>query len=217
MTLAKTSAETSTNDPLLAITALDGRYASKVAVLNRIVSEYGLLRWRVQVECCWFLCLARSSEITELELTEPSQGAAIEAVYQEFSVADAARIKELEATTNHDVKAVEYFVKEKIALIPGLEARIEFVHFACTSEDINNLAYGLMLLSARDEVLLPQMNELISAVDNLARDNAELPMLSTHPRPAGITHHPRQRTRQRQRPPEPPARAVSKHWRHSAR
>lgn len=188
MTLAKTSAETSTNDPLLAITALDGRYASKVAVLNRIVSEYGLLRWRVQVECCWFLCLARSSEITELELTEPSQGAAIEAVYQEFSVADAARIKELEATTNHDVKAVEYFVKEKIVLIPGLETRIEFVHFACTSEDINNLAYGLMLLSAREEVLLPQMNELISAVDNLARDNAELPMLSrTHGQPASPT------------------------------
>jgi len=182
------SPDTTGLDPLLAITSLDGRYASKVASLNTIVSEYGLLRWRVQVECCWFLHLARSPEIRELTLHSDAQEKSVTAIYEKFSLADASRIKAIEATTNHDVKAVEYFVKERIAEIDGLAGSIEFVHFACTSEDINNLAYGLMLLSARAEVLLPQMQQLISALDRMAEANADLPMLSrTHGQPASPT------------------------------
>jgi len=175
-------------DPLLAISALDGRYASRVAPLNTIVSEYGLLRWRVQVECCWFMSLAAAPDIAELPVLDTRQAAAVAAIYQDFSLADAARIKALERTTNHDVKAVEYFVKERIAVIEGLADHIEFVHFACTSEDINNLAYGLMLLAARDQVLLPQMQQLIDVIDSLASANHKLPMLSrTHGQPASPT------------------------------
>lgn len=175
-------------DPLLAVSALDGRYASKVAALNTIVSEFGLLRWRVQVECCWFIHLARAPDVAQLAPLDESAHSAIVGIFENFSLEDARRIKTLEATTNHDVKAVEYFVKERIGAIDGLSGAIEYVHFACTSEDINNLAYGLMLLNARSEVLLPQMQQLISAIDRLAEANAELPMLSrTHGQPASPT------------------------------
>ena len=162
MTLSPTTPDL---DPLLAISALDGRYASKVTQLRDIVSEFGLLRWRVQVECCWFQSLAQAADVSELPALTDGQNRAVTDIYRGFSLADAGRIKTLEATTNHDVKAVEYFVKERIAQIKGLEGAIEFVHFACTSEDINNLAYGLMLLAARDRVLLPQMDELIEELN----------------------------------------------------
>jgi len=186
--MTSSSEQPNSLDPLLAISALDGRYAGKVAALNTIVSEYGLLRFRVQVECCWYLRLASTPDIVELKALNDAQKTAVETIYREFSITDAARIKTLEATTNHDVKAVEYFVKERIAEIDGLSGSIEYVHFACTSEDINNLSYGLMLVAAREEVLLPQMDRLIDSIDALASANHDLPMLSrTHGQPASPT------------------------------
>jgi len=176
------------HDPLLAISALDGRYAGKVSTLAPIVSEYGLLRWRVEVECRWFLWLAQTSGVTELAPTDDGQRNAIESIYREFSVTDAKRIKAIEATTNHDVKAVEYFVKERIGALSGCGDAVEFVHFACTSEDINNLAYALMLCSARDQILVPEMRRLVATISRLAAETAALPMLSrTHGQPASPT------------------------------
>ncbi len=174
-------------DPLLAVTALDGRYRSKVEPLAAALSEFGLLHARVEVECRWFITLAATASIEELPALSASQQAAVEAIYGSFSVEDAAAIKALERTTNHDVKAVEYFVKEKIGAIDGLAAQIEFVHFACTSEDINNLSHALMLVRARD-VLAPVMARLITEIDSLATTHAALPMLSrTHGQPASPT------------------------------
>jgi adenylosuccinate lyase len=174
-------------DPLLAITALDGRYRSKVEPLAAALSEFGLLHARVEVECRWFMTLAASEHIGELPPLNEAQQAAVQGIYQSFTVEDAAAIKTLERTTNHDVKAVEYFVKEKIGAIDGLAEKIEFVHFACTSEDINNLSHALMLLRAR-EVLAPVMARLIAGIDSLATAHAELPMLSrTHGQPASPT------------------------------
>jgi adenylosuccinate lyase len=175
-------------NPLFAISALDGRYRDKVSELAPIVSEYGLMRYRVQVECRWFAHLAAQPEIDELSpLTRPQQEA-LDALLSGFSENDASRIKAIEATTNHDVKAVEYFVKERIAAIDGLTDRTEFVHFACTSEDINNLAYALMLKEARDRVLLPVMEHLIERIESMAEDNADLAMLSrTHGQTASPT------------------------------
>ena len=175
-------------NPLLAISALDGRYASKIESLRPITSEFGLLRWRVQVECCWFAHLSDLPGVPELPLLTGAQRDAVAAIYREFTLADAERIKTFEATTNHDVKAVEYFVKEKVGAISGLERHVEFVHFACTSEDINNLAYGLMLHAARREVLLPSMTAVINAINLLAGETSSLPMLSrTHGQPASPT------------------------------
>ena len=174
-------------DPLLAVTALDGRYRSKVQPLAAALSEFGLLHARVEVECRWFMTLAAADGIAELTaLTEPQQ-AAVSAIYESFDVDDAASIKALERTTNHDVKAVEYFVKEKIGAIDGLADRIEFVHFACTSEDINNLSHALMLIRAR-AVLTPVLGRLIGEINALAEAHANLPMLSrTHGQPASPT------------------------------
>ncbi len=174
-------------DPLLAVTALDGRYRSKVEPLTAALSEFGLLHARVEIECRWFMTLAAAEDIDELPALDESQRRSVQAIYGSFSVEDAAAIKTLERTTNHDVKAVEYFVKEKIGAVDGLAPHIEFVHFACTSEDINNLSHALMLLRAR-AVLLPVMNRLIAEVDALAHAHADLPMLSrTHGQPASPT------------------------------
>jgi len=175
-------------NPLLAVTALDGRYRDKVLALAPIVSEFGLMHFRVTVECRWFQYLAARPEIGELPALSAAQAAALTAVHAEFDLSDAERIKHFERTTNHDVKAVEYFVKERIAEIPGLERHVEFVHFACTSEDINNLAYALMLAEARARVLLPAMDTLIVAIESLATAHADLPMLSrTHGQTASPT------------------------------
>ncbi len=180
--------ETQADPAVLAVSALDGRYSGKTAALRPIVSEFGLLHYRVQVECCWFDTLAASADIPELPALDASGRDALHDIYRNFSAADATRIKALEATTNHDVKAVEYFVKERIARIAGLENHIEFVHFACTSEDINNLAYALMLKAARNDVLLDSMGAIIDDIDALAAAYAELPMLSrTHGQPASPT------------------------------
>ncbi|MEM8768923.1 MAG: adenylosuccinate lyase [Pseudomonadota bacterium] len=176
-----------TLDPLLALGALDGRYRSKVTPLAAAMSEFGLLHARVEVECRWFEALAAEPGVAELPALTDAQTEALTAVYEQFSVADAGKIKATERTTNHDVKAVEYFVKEAIAGIDGLAPHIEFVHFACTSEDINNLSHGLMLSRGR-AVLVAAMSRLLEAVASLAKEQADLPMLSrTHGQPASPT------------------------------
>ena len=173
--------------PLTAIGAADGRYRGKLAALAPIVSEYGLMRFRVLVECEWFGALARLDGIAELPPLSNAQSAALRAIHEGFAPADAERIKALEAATNHDVKAVEYYVKERVAAIGGLAPHTEFVHFACTSEDINNLAHGLMLRGAR-ELLLADMRRVIDAIETLAGDAGALPMLArTHGQPASPT------------------------------
>jgi adenylosuccinate lyase len=166
---------------LTALSPLDGRYASKVASLRPIFSEFGLMHRRVQVEIEWLLALAAEPGISELAPFKATQIAALKAVAEGFSEADGERIKAIEATTNHDVKAVEYFIKEKIGSDASLAQAKEFVHFACTSEDINNLSYALMLRDARQQVLLPRLDAVIAVLRELAHANAALPMLSrTH-------------------------------------
>lgn len=167
--------------PLVALSPLDGRYAAKVERLRPIFSEFGLMRFRVQVEIAWLLALADEPRILEVPVLSAQARAFLQAIADGFSEADGARIKAIEATTNHDVKAVEYYVKEKIGDHPELAAVKEFVHFACTSEDINNLSYGLMLLEARAQVLLPALDRIIAALRTLAHAQAGQPMLSrTH-------------------------------------
>jgi adenylosuccinate lyase len=175
-------------DPLLAIGALDGRYRAKVEDLAPIVSEFGLMRFRVEVECRWFSHLAAAPDIPELPALDGPRQAAVDAVFADFDLAAAQRIKTYERTTNHDVKAVEYFVKDCLREIDGLTAHVEFVHFACTSEDINNLAYARMLQSAREHILLPEMERVAGAIAALAEQHADLAMLSrTHGQTASPT------------------------------
>jgi adenylosuccinate lyase len=173
---------------LTAVSPIDGRYGSKTAALRPIASEYGLIRQRVLVEVRWLQALAAHPGIAEVpELSDAAQER-LNAVAEDFSEDDAARVKAIERTTNHDVKAVEYFLKERIADNAELAAVSEFIHFACTSEDINNLSHALMLRAARDEVLLPAMDAVIEALRTLAHRYAELPMLSrTHGQPASPT------------------------------
>ena len=173
--------------PLRAVSPIDGRYAGKADALRDITSEYGLIRNRVRVEIHWLEALAREPRISELP--PPSTDAAwiVRNVSQGFSLQGAERIKAIEATTNHDVKAVEYYIKEQLDQSDELRAMSEFVHFACTSEDINNLSYGLMLSEARD-VVLPLMDKLIRAIRQLAHAQAGQPMLArTHGQSASPT------------------------------
>ena len=175
---------------LTSVSPIDGRYAARTAPLRAITSEYGLIYHRVLVEVRWFLFLAAHPDIVELPSLPPASSDLIERFITEFSLDDARRVKELEVQTNHDVKAVEYFIKEKIAACGDsrLIKHSEFVHFACTSEDINNLSYGLMLKSARDEVLLPQMQLLAEQISAMARQYASIPMVSrTHGQVASPT------------------------------
>lgn len=170
---------------LTAISSIDGRYASKCSDLRPIFSEYGLIRHRVLVEVRWLQMLAENPDIPEVPTFGEHANNVLNSIIDNFQPEDAQRVKNIESTTNHDVKAVEYFLKEKIAGNAELEAVSEFIHFACTSEDINNLSYALMLREARTQVLLPQMNELIDAIKMLARNHATQPMLSrTHGQPA---------------------------------
>ena len=173
---------------LTAISPIDGRYARQTLPLREIMSEYGLIQHRCLVELRWFQCLAAEPGIPELPpLTEASHRA-IERLLADFSPEDALSVKALEAATNHDVKAVEYHVKNQLKAIDGLEPCIEFVHFACTSEDINNLAYGLMLRKAMDQIIEPAMLEVIDAISELALSCASVPMLSrTHGQAASPT------------------------------
>jgi adenylosuccinate lyase len=173
---------------LLALSPLDGRYAGKVDALRPIFSEYGLVRARVRVEVEWLLALAAEPGIVELPPLEAAAAARLRALADGFSPADAARVKAIEATTNHDVKAVEYFIKERLADDVLLASALEFVHFACTSEDINNLSHALMLREARDTVLLPALDGLVARLRDMAAVHAALPMLSrTHGQAASPT------------------------------
>ncbi|WNL48033.1 adenylosuccinate lyase [Dyella sp. BiH032] len=166
---------------LTALSPLDGRYASKAEALRPIFSEYGLMHRRVHVEIEWLLALAADPGIVELPAFSAAQVAQLKDIAARFSVEDGARVKAIEATTNHDVKAIEYFIKERIGNDATLAQAKEFVHFACTSEDINNLSYALMLRDARQQVLLPAFDAVIAKLRDLAHANAALPMLSrTH-------------------------------------
>ena len=172
---------------LTAISPIDGRYGSKTASLRGIFSEFGLIRARVEVEIRWLQCLAQHPAITEVPAFSPDTDALLNAIVDNFSEVGALRIKAIEATTNHDVKAVEYFIKEQFAGNAELQAVNEFVHFACTSEDINNLSHGLMLKAGRD-VLLDEMRKIAAAIRKLAHEQAALPMLSrTHGQTASPT------------------------------
>ncbi len=173
---------------LTAISPIDGRYGNKTTDLRPIFSEYGLIRHRVLVEVRWLQMLAAEAGITEVPTLSEHANAVLNDIVDHFSVEDAQRVKNIEKTTNHDVKAVEYFLKEKISGNNELEEVSEFIHFACTSEDINNLAYGLMLREARTQSVLPMMDDVIKAVSDLAKKYAEQPMLSrTHGQPASPT------------------------------
>src|SRR3546814_3994890 len=173
----------SVESQLLALSPLDGRYAAKVAALRPISSEYGLLRARVRVGWEWLLALSAEPGIGGLAAFPEPAIARLHALADGVSVADAARVKEIERTTNHDVKAVEYFIKERLKDDAELGPALEFVHFACTSEDINNLSYALMLSQARQDVLLPKLDALIEALRAMAPDHAALPMLSRSEEP----------------------------------
>ncbi|MDB4678598.1 adenylosuccinate lyase [bacterium] len=173
---------------LTAISPVDGRYANKVEGLRRLVSEFGLIRHRVEVEVRWLEALAAHPGIPEVPRFGEAEKQILEPLIRDFGLEQASRVKEIESTTNHDVKAVEYFLKEEINGVPELDAVSEFIHFACTSEDINNLSYGLMLLRARDEILMPAMDEVIGDLRRLAEEHADRPMLSrTHGQPATPT------------------------------
>ncbi|MFN3074142.1 adenylosuccinate lyase [Acinetobacter sp. TY2] len=172
---------------LTALSPLDGRYASKCDALRPFLSEFGLIHARVTVEVRWLQALANRPEITEVPPFSTVTNTALDAILTDFSEADANRIKDIERTTNHDVKAVEYFLKEKIAHIDELKNAGEFIHFACTSEDINNLSHALMLKSGR-EVLVESMQQIVDAIATLAETHAEQPMLSrTHGQTASPT------------------------------
>ena len=172
---------------LTALSPLDGRYASKCDALRPFLSEFGLIHARVTVEVRWLQALANRPEITEVPAFSSETNAALDAIVANFSEEDANRIKEIERTTNHDVKAVEYFLKEKIAGIEELKNAGEFIHFACTSEDINNLSHALMLKNGR-EVLVSSMKQILNAISALATTHAEQPMLSrTHGQTASPT------------------------------
>ena len=173
---------------LLALSPLDGRYAGKVAALRPIFSEAGLIRARVHVEVEWLLALAAEPAIVELPALPADAIARLRGIVQSFGTGDAARVKEIEATTNHDVKAVEYWIKEKLRGDASLSGALEFVHFACTSEDINNLSYALMLEQARSSVLLPALDGVIATLRGIAHAQAAQQMLSrTHGQTASPT------------------------------
>jgi adenylosuccinate lyase len=173
---------------LTAISPMDGRYGSKTADLRPIFSEFGLIKQRVTVEIRWLQALSAHPKIKEVQPFSADTNALLNGIVANFSESDALRVKEIEATTNHDVKAVEYLLKEKIAGNAELEAVTEFIHFACTSEDINNLSHALMLREGRAEVFLKQAQQIIDAIRALAHEHADKPMLSrTHGQTASPT------------------------------
>ena len=173
---------------LTAVSPVDGRYASKTSALRPIFSEFGLIRCRVQVEVRWLQRLATHSGIPEVAPFSAQADALLNQLAENFQLEHAERVKEFERTTNHDVKAVEYLLKEQAKQLPELAKVNEFIHFACTSEDINNLSHALMLREGRDDVLLPLMRQLADSIRALAIEHADVPMLSrTHGQPASPT------------------------------
>ncbi len=178
---------TASSSTLSALSPLDGRYAAKTDKLRPILSEAGFMHHRVKVEIAWLQALSQAG-FAELKPFSADASALLDKLAADFSEADAARIKEIEAVTNHDVKAVEYWLKEQVKDVPELVAASEFIHFACTSEDINNTSHGMMLKAARDGVLLPSLQAVIARLTEIAHTNADLPMLSrTHGQTASPT------------------------------
>ena len=176
-----------TPSPLTALSPLDGRYAGKVAALRPLLSEYGLMQRRVQVEIEWFIALSDAG-IPEFAPLSPDARTWLRALVHDFSETDAQAIKNIERTTNHDVKAVEYWLRDRFDVHPELQAAEAFIHFACTSEDINNTSHGLMLEAARAEVLLPALDRIVARLTAMAHEFADVPMLSrTHGQPASPT------------------------------
>jgi len=170
---------------LTALSPVDGRYENKTSIYRQFFSEYGLIKHRVLVEIRWLQALANHAEITEVSPFSSDANQTLESILDNFGEDDAQRVKDIERTTNHDVKAVEYYLKEKIKDNAELNAVSEFIHFACTSEDINNLSYALMLKGGREEALLPEIDQLIESIKSLAGDYAGIPLLCrTHGQPA---------------------------------
>ncbi|MCI0518542.1 MAG: adenylosuccinate lyase [Woeseiaceae bacterium] len=173
---------------LKALCPADGRYADKVQPLRSIFSEFGLIRFRVLIEVRWLQWLADEASVPELAPLSTVMKDMLNHIVDDFSTEDAIRVKKIESTTNHDVKAVEYFVRERIGTGDDTRNLADFIHFACTSEDINNLAYALMLRTARDEVLVPRMKEVVARLRALANEHADTPMISrTHGQAASPT------------------------------
>jgi len=186
MTVSESSPQTIT--ALKALSPLDGRYASRLAPLKDLFSEFGLIRQRVEIEVRWLEQLARTPKIQEVSPLTDDACAFLDHIVADFSVTDAEQVKAIESRTNHDVKAVEYFLKEAISSKPELQQISEFIHFACTSEDINNLAYAVMLDKGRNNILLPLIDQMIQDLSELARSTAGQPMLSrTHGQTASPT------------------------------
>lgn len=173
---------------LTAVSSIDGRYRNKCADLSPYFSEFALIKYRTLVEIRWLQSLAQNEEIPEVPPINQAGNLFLDSLVANFSEEDAQQVKMIEATINHDVKAVEYFIKEQLGKNPHLSEQIGFVHFACTSEDINNLSYALMLHQSRDTVLRPLMQNVVDSLEELARDYAEQPMLSrTHGQTASPT------------------------------
>jgi len=173
---------------LTAISPVDGRYQNKTDALRPIFSEYGLFRYRVLVEVEWLKKLSKNSSIKEIESFSASSTSLLNNIKDNFSIVDAERIKEIEKTTNHDMKAVEYFIREKIQSDSKLKNISQFIHFACTSEDINNLSYALMLKDARESILVPKLQKLVTILEKMSADYSSTPMISrTHGQTASPT------------------------------
>ncbi len=176
------------NSPLTALSPLDGRYAAQLDALRPFFSEFGLIHHRVRVEIEWLIALSAEPALGEIRPFAPATVAALRQLVDGFSETDGARVKAIEAETNHDVKAIEYWLKERVRGNAEALAAAEFIHFACTSEDINNLAYALAVESAREKVLLPSLDEMIAKLRDVAHAQAAVPMLSrTHGQPATPT------------------------------
>lgn len=174
--------------PLTALSPLDGRYHNKLDALRDLFSELGLIRYRVLVELSWLKALAAEPKIAEVPAFAPATRAQMDDLVARFSQADGEAVKAIEAKINHDVKAIEYFLRDKLGANREVMKAAEFIHFACTSEDINNLAYALMLQRARDEILLPALDRIVEKLGALAHGLAEVPMLArTHGQPASPT------------------------------
>jgi adenylosuccinate lyase len=174
--------------PLTALSPLDGRYHGKVAALRPYFSEYALIRHRVQIEIEWFKALSREPAISEVPVFSASTIAQLDDLVTNFSEADAEAVRIIESRTNHDVKAIEYWLKQRLTQNSEVAAAVEFIHFACTSEDINNLSHGLMLMHSRDRVLLPALENIITKLSEMAHQLAAVPMLArTHGQPATPT------------------------------
>lgn len=175
-------------NPLLAISPIDGRYYKKADALRDLFSEYGLIKTRLEIEIKWLIMLSKQTDISEIKGLSAEEEAFLEKIVQNFSTKDAEAVKCIENTTNHDVKAVEYFLKNKLNQNPNLKKIEQFVHFACTSEDINNLAYALILKRSRDLVVWPWMDRINQKLTEMAHQYAESAMLSrTHGQPASPT------------------------------